>query len=95
MDREKVIKGLEICKPSKYSRTCGICPYREEMNCDYEVYNDAIALLEKQEAVEPKKGWFLNDLNIPEEHWYCGKCDEELVGKGKYCTNCGQAVKWD
>ena len=47
---EKVIKGLEICKPSKYSRTCGICPYREEMNCDYEVYNDALSLLKEQET---------------------------------------------
>lgn len=55
----------------------------------------ALAMLKEQEAVEPKKGWFLNDLNIPEEHWYCGKCDEELVGKGKYCANCGQAVKWE
>ena len=51
MDREKVIKGLEICKPSKYSRTCGICPYREEMNCDYEVYNDALALLKEQQKL--------------------------------------------
>ena len=51
--------------------------------------------MKEQEAVEPKKGWFLNNLNIPEEHWFCGKCDEEIVGRGKYCVNCGKAVKWE
>ena len=56
-DMEKVIKGLEICKPSKHSRTCGICPYREEMNCDYEVYNDAFALLKEQEELLKHEYW--------------------------------------
>ena len=58
------------------------------------LFEDAIKRLKKQEAIEPKKDWFLNNLNILEEHWFCGKCDEELVGEGKYCANCGRAVKW-
>lgn len=56
-DGEKVIKGLEICKPSKYSRTCGVCPYREEMNCDYVLWHDVLELLKEQQ----QQIWELQD----------------------------------
>ena len=97
-DREKVIRGLEICKPSKYSRTCGICPYREEMNCDYELYNDALALLNEREAVEPKQVGLHG-----KEDWYgpvcvCPDCKAEWMSAEAdihFCPTCGRAVKWE
>ena len=53
MDREKVIKGFEACQPSVFKRRCDLCPYREEMNCDYVLWHDALALLkEQQEEIE-------------------------------------------
>ena len=52
MDREKVIKGFEICVdrvPGKYN--CNECPYEIDGNyCEINLAKDALALL-KQEAV--------------------------------------------
>ena len=48
-DREKVIKGLESCEPSVFKRDCSCCPYKDEMNCDYVLWNDALALLKEQQ----------------------------------------------
>ena len=51
MDREKVIKGLEICAnrvPGKYD--CNECPYETDGNyCEINLTNDALALLKEQE----------------------------------------------
>ena len=52
MDREKVIKGLEICyrPPSK----CEDCPYHDlsdEQNCNDVLCLDALALLKEQEEI--------------------------------------------
>ena len=58
MDREQVIKGLKICT----SRPCYCidCPYKKECCLDSQnVMEDALALLEEQEAARPK--------TIPEE----------------------------
>lgn len=50
-DREKVIKGLEVCVnrvPGKY--TCNECPYEIDGNdCELNSIRDAIALLKEQE----------------------------------------------
>lgn len=50
-DREKVIKGLEICVdrvPGKYE--CNECPYEIDGNyCEINLAKDAIALLKEQE----------------------------------------------
>lgn len=50
-DREKVIKGLEVCidrKPGKY--TCNECPYEiDGNNCEVNMSKDALALLKEQE----------------------------------------------
>ena len=94
-DREKVIKGLEICKPSKYSRACGICPYREEMNCDYEVYNDALALLKEQEAVKPKKVKGFNPPIYLHLSFICDNCKTDLITNQPYCSGCGRPVLWE
>lgn len=50
-DREKVIKGLEVCVDrvsGKY--TCNECPYEIDGNyCEINLAKDALALLKKQE----------------------------------------------
>ena len=49
MDREKVIKGLEVCFDS--SKECNGCTYITTPYCKTTLRNDVIALLKEQEAV--------------------------------------------
>ena len=96
-DREKVIKGLEETY-QYYSVVEGQGILIDKRNgdeyalIDPELITDALALLKAQEAVEPiqkqsKHGWF----------FYCPKCKTILndMAKPKYCSECGQAVKWE
>lgn len=92
--REKVIKGLEC-----HAKAIGCrqhCPYSywrsETLDCSMELADDALALLKAQEPKYPirkqsKHGWFP----------YCPKCEIILneMARPKYCSNCGQAVKWE
>ena len=101
-DKEKVIKGLEMCQYSSKLH-CDGCPYCyeglcETNDCTADLASDALSLLKKQEAVEPKQV----DLYGKEE-WYgfvcrCPDCKALwMTGKANthFCPNCGQAVKWD
>jgi hypothetical protein len=96
-DREKVIKGLEICVdrvPGKY--TCNECPYEIDGNyCETNLAKDAIALLKEQEAVEPKKTAYQRVDHTIACRYRCGTCDMSIFPSYKYCPFCGQAVKWD
>ncbi|MBR2854471.1 MAG: hypothetical protein IKE81_09125 [Clostridia bacterium] len=98
IDREKVIKGIESCEPSISKRVCKNCPYREEMNCDYVLWNEALVLLKEQETVKPY-------IDIDEAK--CPDCKvkltrQELLGEDvlfedfyDYCPRCGRKVKWE
>ena len=100
IDREKVIKGLEICLEDEY---CNGCPYEE--NCfDPDTDNpwgsylkrDALALLKEQEAVKPYVTGRGESFETAETWWYaCGNCHEALDPDDKYCRHCGRQVKWD
>ena len=93
-DREKVLKALEH---HKETAVCNGCPYAgdddtPQGNCP--VYDDTIALLQEQDAIEP----------VPEPAdqpamWFCGKCGDFIADaneyRPKYCPECGRAVKWD
>jgi hypothetical protein len=49
--------------------------------------NEILDLLKEQEPVKPieRNGFY-----------YCGSCRYAFtVNKQKYCSNCGQAVKWE
>ena len=95
-DREKVIKGLEICIRVKDNEKCpDECPYRKDI-CYGTVglMADALSLLKEQEPIAPK----LIKM-YPHDIYECGNCGHRSVGskdyKAKYCPECGQAVKWD
>lgn len=49
-NREKVIKGLELCR--KFTNSCEECPYESMLpaeKCMFVMHNDAFALLKEQE----------------------------------------------
>lgn len=53
--------------------------------CHGTVLDDAIELLKRQQRIEPVTDKLRNRR--------CPKCDTVL--KGRFCYECGQAVKWD
>jgi hypothetical protein len=103
MDRKNVIKGLQIereCVSRDCDRDCGKCDLVQEREWLLSVYDDAIALLKKQEAVEPI---YIENSYTHLPVSYCPKCrepvDQYITGnpyrKTEYCHYCGQAVKWN
>jgi len=94
-DREKVIKGLEICKERNYC--CPECPYYDrdaEMGChSNELMADSLALLKEQEAVSVEVCGHMFTV----KYGHCPKCNEGLDSEAypHWCGYCGQAVKWE
>ena len=95
-DREKVIKGLEVCvdrEPGKYN--CNECPYEIDGNwCEINLAKDALALLKDR---EPKPVKVVKNV-YNHEFYFCPNCDREFYGLYKrpsYCDRCGQKVTWE
>ena len=99
MDREKVIKGLEICTTRPCY--CTDCPYKA--NCALDSQNlmeEALALLKEQDEKQIPKPIVHGQM---EEYWGveeicpdCGKRWESLyVDTTYYCPGCGRRVKWE
>ena len=70
IDRDKVIKGLELCRydpapgqPSKYEVSCDICPYwTDSYGCRMgELLNDAVVILREKEVVPHRNYQYLSD----------------------------------
>ena len=76
-DREKVIKGLEVCisrEPGKY--TCHKCPYETAGNvCEIKLSEDAIAMLKDDD----KRIRLLEQFNA-------------MLGEPRNCPHCGKEV---
>ena len=108
-DREKVIKGLEICSEHgswhgldcEHNEAYKDCPYRGcETGCVVTIAKDAIELLKEQEAVEPSFKQGENGIFV----WCCGSCGaymyhiydgiDNAKEYAKYCRQCGKRVKW-
>lgn len=85
-DREKVIKGIQECDLN--GGLIGNCPYKE-----------VVELLKEQDAKRP------NMMQDVEGIWStCPTCGHKLRAIlamkmntyfPKYCSECGQAVKWE
>jgi len=97
VDREKVIKGLERCK--LYNKVnCDKCPYdyngrgNGKSECTAELASDVLALLKDQEA---KPVIVTNAYGT--RFYHCPKCNRDLYAyiRQRYCSNCGQKVKWE
>ena len=88
-DSGKVIYDIErcICHVPDACRDCSHYGHGEAIGCMEELLKDALELLKEQEAVKPieRNGFY-----------YCGLCRYALMtNRQKYCSDCGQAVKWD
>lgn len=92
MDREKVIKGLEVV------RNAIVDGYIHEPDRSVNAITDAITLLKEQEAVEPEQV----DVYGEDEWWglvcVCPDCKTEWMtdkDATHFCPNCGRPVKWE
>ena len=102
MDREKVIKGIEMCI-SQYECSPDDCQYYERTRnesglCWDRLMTDALALLKEQEAVEPIiTPWAEDeDGNIVVAKKECGKCGYQFfTEQPNFCENCGTPILWE
>lgn len=87
-DREKVVRGLEVCTVNGTS--CNGCPYYglvETIGCVNSIMEDALALLREQE----RASWILDRLH----HYKCSACGAQW-GRAlnmRYCPTCGQYME--
>ena len=101
-DREKVIKGLEMCeKDGTAEEICYNCPYFGRQRdgatmcitgmCITGLMQDALALLKEQEAVESYNvRW---EMGIRGGN--CPKCMNWVQRSYNFCPFCGRKVKWN
>lgn len=84
MDRDTVINRMETI--------CDICKentWRTEFSSDtiYPLLRDAIAILQEQEAVEPR---------VSSVEQRCGNCNKVIEMDGwKACPWCGKLILWE
>ena len=97
MDREKVIRCLEIClnESNVCGSMCEQCQYESDYNrhCHENLMYDALELLKEQEAVEPiliREG-----RNKNYNDYVCPCCDNEVVYEQNYCSECGVKFMWE
>lgn len=94
--REKVIKGLECIISSGNAGMrddCANCVYPGGGDCVAPALRDALALLKAQEPVVPVR--MNHTENKYRDHYRCPICKEDLSYEQNYCSDCGQAVKWE
>ena len=105
MDREKVIKGLECCmkwtgEPNTATCHCSDCSYTNMdilgQRCLIDLINDALALLNEQEAVVRCKDcehcYFASNRIPSEQNYACGKHGFD-VAPDWFCADGEKAVK--
>ena len=98
IDREKVIKGLECCADGDCKGQ--ECPYHHNLpedwnkfDCNTELARDALELLKEQ---EPKQV-VMTTNSYGTKFYHCPRCNHDIYAypRQMYCSQCGQAVKWD
>ena len=90
MNKENVIKGLETIKQFF---GYGLPSTAEMFDLYYGILNDAIVLLKEQQA----KPVIVTTNAYGTRFYHCPKCNRDLYvyPRQLYCSNCGQAVKWN
>jgi len=104
-DREKVIKGLELCTNIQgcFEKINPKCPYAlRDGTCRYQdLLYDALALLREQEPAKPKKALWIRPTY---QDCHCSRCEmqpEHEPGSDvplyPYCPYCGVEMeeKWE
>ena len=104
--REKVIRELETIVDKMECEVAELVNYSDsELNdgltvdCDWwsgtlGKLKDALEMLKAQEPIKPVfERQFMSNIEL----YDCGKCGTSLGAKGiaKYCSDCGQEVKWE
>lgn len=95
-DREKVIKNLEWFR-DRNSWNEGIMIYDDNAEIRKRICDDALALLEEHEAVEPlaqDDGTFKCSCGTA-VGWDVLYASGIVRTRFKYCPFCGRGVKWD
>ena len=94
IDQAKVLVGLKSCADST-GALCRTCPYDfvHNENCMGDMARDALELLKEQEA----KPVIVTTNAYGTRFYHCPKCSRDLYAYPRqlYCSNCGQAVKWE
>ena len=92
MDREKVIKAIDICLGHG---KCDDCGYRikggySTMDCRKPMMRDALELLKEHEEVKPIPPIDESDL------WRCGYCHHQIFRctHQRFCEECGRKIGW-
>lgn len=104
-DREKVIKGLSICRHKMICQeTCMECPYiydkrSKQSNCERVLHDDALALLKEQEAEwvygedeTGVDGWRCSECNFFEPWFYEFDDDIDFIKRYEHCPKCGRRM---
>ena len=92
IDREKVIKAIEICYT--FGHNCTECPLFSEDDCNDKLMHNVLVLLKEQEAVEPKKIKGYNPPMYTLYEYECEECKTPMMNKQPFCMGCGKPVKW-
>lgn len=102
IDREKVIKALELEVKYPYTWECASeCPYYGKTNydCYTQVVLDALELLKEQEPVPPIAKKEMDEItSYLETVYYCGNCHAYLPLYKEYnifCVKCGRKINWN
>lgn len=103
IDREKVIKALEVCIPLDEGEKCPTeCPYYQDVCSGYsQVMRDALELLKEQES-EAK--WIYGEDKTGVDGWHCSECnffepwfyeftdDIDFIRFYGFCPSCGRKM---
>jgi len=86
-DREKVIKGLDVCSRVAEGEPCPKdCPYYQDVCYGYgKLMQDALELLREDPANAVREGL----------HYVCGNCLKMLPPLSVYCPQCGKRLTYE
>lgn len=98
MDRETIIKGLQIereCVSRDCGRNCGKCDLVQDRDWLLSVYDGAITLLKEQEDIPPVRESDGDPGELVSWWYVCGACRRGMDYHDKFCRWCGRKVKLD